>query len=129
MEMLGKGIHQTDVHEYDHSAPRPHICFVGRHRAFDSPTIRDHYNEVMLEMHEHHVKYGYEDLVNFILVKVGFHIRDVAANLICSVLPRVGFRHVGISYPYKWDNLPYCSPMDWQIWKEPKYQDITKQII
>jgi hypothetical protein len=129
MEMLSKGIHQTDINEYDHSKPFPHICFVGRHSAFEDIGIRNHYNEIMLELHEKHVKYGWEDLINFVLVKYGLQIKDNPNRNICSVLPRIGFKHVGISYPYKWDIMPYCSPMDWQLYKDPRFTDITNTII
>ena len=114
MEMLAKGIHETDINEYDHSAPRQHICFVGRHRAFENPQTQAMYNSIMLELHARHVKYGYEDLANFILEKVGIRLKDKQDTLICSELPRVGFKHCGIPYPSTWDKE--CAPSDWQQW-------------
>jgi hypothetical protein len=114
MEMLAQGIHETDVNEYDHSAPRQHIAFVGRHRAFESEATQKTYNDFMLELHARGIKYGYEDLANFILEKIGIHLKDKQETLICSELPRAGFKYCGIPYPSAWDKD--CSPADWQQW-------------
>jgi hypothetical protein len=125
MEMLGKGIHETDINEYDHSAPRDHICFVGRHHAFDDCVTRERYNDYILQLHAKHIKYGYEDIANFIFEDVGIRLKDKQETLICSELPRSGFKKFGISYPSNWDKD--CAPSDWQQWVE--LQNITKSIV
>jgi len=125
MEMLGKGIHETDIHEYDHFAPRDHICWVGRHPAMDDPAKRMCYNNYMLDLHARHIKYGYEDIANFITEEVGIHLKDKQDTLICSELPRVGFKRFGIPYPVNWDKE--CAPSDWQQWVE--MENLTRKII
>jgi len=128
MEMLGKGIHQTDIHDYDNRAPKSHVCFVGRHKAFDDPVIREKYNEFMLDLHERRVKYGWDDIENHILVKLGIQIHDKEDTLICNELPKVGFAWCKIPYPKEWDS-PTFAPMHWQVYKNPLFTDVTKQII
>jgi hypothetical protein len=125
MEMLPGGIHETDIHEYDHYAPRDHICWVGRHSAFDDPNTQQKFNDFMLEAHAHHVKYGYEDLCNFILEKVGFRLKDNQSTLICSELWRAGVHICGVNYPPTWEKD--CAPADEQRW--PELQNITKLIV
>jgi len=128
MEMIGRGIHQTDIHDYDNRIPMSHVCFVGRHKAFDDPNVREKYNDYMLTLHEHRVKYGWDDIKNHIFNTIGIHIRDKEETLICNELPRVGFAYCGIPYPKEWDSARFA-PIDWQIWKDSNYINITKQII
>jgi hypothetical protein len=125
MEMEGKGITESDVNKYDHSPPRAHICFVGRHPVFNRMAIQLQYNDYMLLLHEKHVKYGFEDIANFVLEEVGIRLHDKQDTLICSELPRVGFAKCGIPYPQAWEKD--CSPENWQVW--PDLPKITSEIV
>jgi hypothetical protein len=121
-EMNAGGLDLMSFRAYDHVRPLAHICFVGRHPAFDQQVRRDIYNEFMLSAHAHGVRYGFEDLVNFL---PGVHFKDNLKTWICSELPREAFRAQGIAYPRGWDFQ--CAPRDWQLWLE--LQNITKFIM
>lgn len=127
MEMLGKGIHQTDINEYGSSGPSAHVVFVGRHKAFDNDSVRTTYNNYMLALHARHIKYGYEDIANFILGDVGIRLKDKQDTLICSELTRAGYAKVGIPFPTAWEKN--CSPADWQRWVDPSYEIIPVRIL
>ena len=131
-EMLSGGIHLTEIHSYDHRAPNPHICFVGRHAALCGsigPTpvnsFATLYNNTILALHARKVKYGYDDMVNYIMESFRIKIRDKESTLICSELPRVGFDASFIPYPESWASR--CSPMDWQCW--PLLENVTRSIV
>lgn len=113
-EMLSKGIELTELHTYDHKAPRQHICFVGRHDAFYDITTQVKYNNWILSQHSHGVKYGWDD---FFRTEGWFakRVKDHPDTMICNELPREGFKYCGIPYPSTWDNPDFC-PMNWQTW-------------
>lgn len=121
-EMLPGGIELTEIHCYDHKKPLRHIVFVKRHPAFNDSVIKLCYNDFMLEAHSRKVKYGFEDMANFL---PGIHFKDNPNTWICSELPREGFKECRIPYPVQWEKA--CSPRHWQDWTIPT--DITKTVI
>lgn len=124
-EMLPGGIELTNIHEYDNKAPRQHFCWVGRHPAFGSEEVKLKYNNLILALHSRKVRYGYDDLINYISEGIGIHLKDREDRIICSELPRVGFKGCSIPYPSNWEGK--CSPMDWQCWVDMK--NITGDIL
>lgn len=116
-EMLPKGLDLTEISSYDHAAPLQHICAIRRHPLLSqNADLRIKYNNAILALHARKVKYGYDDLFNYIGELVGIQVRDKESTLICSELPRVGLKAVGVVTPDRWSKR--CSPMDWQCWSE-----------
>jgi len=125
-EMLSSGIALTEIHDYDHSAPRQHICYVGRHPLIaNNEELRNTFNKTVLELHARKVKYGYDDLFDYCTETIGIKLRDKEDTLICSELPRVAFKACGIHYPVNWEGK--CSPKDWQCFADLKC--MTNEVI
>lgn len=109
-EMLSNGLDLNEIHEYDHTPPRSHICFVGRLPALDNLELRSKFNAFILEAHARKVKYGFEDLLKFLNIP----LKDNQNTWICSELPREDCKKQAITYPNTWDKN--CAPADWQRW-------------
>jgi hypothetical protein len=124
-EMQASGIALTEIHAYCNVVPMQHVCWVGRNPELNNLGTQVKYNNAILALHARRVKYGYDDLFDYITERVGIHIRDKENRIICSELPRVAYKQIGISYPPSWEGK--CSPMDWQEWET--LEDVTKSIL
>ena len=125
-EMLAGGIALTNIQEYNNRAPRQHICFVGRHPTVASSAMkRGIISDQILYLHSRKVKYGFDDLFDYLTESFGIHIPDKESTLICSELPRVGFKKADVETPSAWDEK--CSPQDWQSWVN--LHNMTEEVI
>ena len=125
-EMLASGIAFTSLDAYDCKAPKQHFTFVGRHPALDDDSMRARFNLCAIELHAQHIKYGFDDLADYITDRVGIHIKEKENRIICSELPRVIFETIGVPYPAQWKGK--CSPMDWQMFLPP-LSDHLKEVL
>jgi hypothetical protein len=121
-EMQPRGLEMGEIQAYDHG-PRSllnHVCFVGRHPAFDDWSVRENANEYMKEMHSFGVKYGYAELLQWLSKH---HPEQYPYRLICSQWNVLVFNHVEIANPFG----EKTSPADWQRWSALK--DITSEVV
>lgn len=121
-EMGPWGLRMGELHRYD-NGPKSwlnHICWVGRHPAFDDWTQREACNMYCRDQHAFGVKYGYRELLQFLFPNLP---NEYPNRMVCSQWINVVFKKLNIITPFG----EQVAPAHWQKWNA--LQDVTASIV
>jgi hypothetical protein len=120
IEMDADGIESSNLSEYNPSASSRYV-FVGRHSEFDDVCKQIAYNNLMIELKQIRLGYGFITFADYILENFGIRMHELPNRAICSVLPYIGYLHCSISdLPDAWKKEP-PTPKSWQEYKSLKW--------